>query len=153
MNKGVANFYQFEHVARAANERYLEALSVVNDPAPSYHQVERLAERKVVAQRSYASFNPASKDDVRLFQAVLAGAHLLSGFRNRDIRRRIFPQVNKRDLCRRLAAKVSRMLKKLHVRRLIAKIPHTRRWRVTMLGQKLLGAIVQLYYHGLAAIA
>jgi len=38
-------------VARAANQRYLEAFSVVNDPAPSYRKVERLAERQVVALR------------------------------------------------------------------------------------------------------
>ena len=150
MNKGVANFYQFERVARAANRRYLEALSVVDDPAPSYQQVERLAERKVVDQRSYASFNPASRDDMRLFQAVLAGDHLINGFRNQDIRGRLFSRFTRPDLCRRLAAKISRMLKRLHVRRLIAKIPHTRRWRVTELGQKMLGAVVQLYYHGLS---
>ena len=150
MNKGVANFYQFEHVARAANRRYLEALSVVHDPAPSYQQVARLAERKVVDQRSYACFNPASSDDLRLFHAVLAGEHLLNGFRNQDIRRRLFPRFTRPDICRRLAAKVSRMLKRLHVRRLIAKIPHTRRWRVTQLGHTILGAVVQLYYHGLS---
>ncbi len=34
MNKGVANLPSYQRVARAANERYLEALSIVNDPAP-----------------------------------------------------------------------------------------------------------------------
>jgi len=153
MNKGVVNFHQFERVARAANSRYLEALAVVDDPAPSYRQVARLAERKVVAQRSYAGFNPASQDDVQLFQAVLQGDHLLRGFHNRDIRRRLFPRLACPEVCRRLAAKVSRLLKRLHVRRLIAKIPHTRRWRITQLGGQLLGAIVQLHYHGLAKAA
>jgi hypothetical protein len=153
MNKGVVNFHQFERVARAANSRYLQALSVVDDPTPSYRQVERLAERKVVAQRSYAGFNPASTDDVRLFQAVLQGDHLLRGFHNRDIRRRLFPKVACPELCRRLAAKVSRLFKRLHVRHLIAKIPHTRRWRITHLGSQLLGAVVQLHYHGLAKAA
>ena len=56
-------------------------------------------------------------------------------------------------LRRRLAAKVSRLLKRLHVRRLIARIPHTRRWRVTQLGGQLLGAIVRLHYHGLSKAA
>ncbi len=153
MNKGVANFHHFERVARAANSRYLEALAVVDDPTPSYQQVARLAERKVVAQRSYAGFNPASSHDVRLFQAVLQGDHLLRGFHNRDIRRRLFPHAAPTEVCRRLAAKVSRLLKRLHVRRLIARIPHTRRWRITQLGQQLLGAIVQLHYHGLAKAA
>jgi hypothetical protein len=153
MNKGVANFHQFECVARAANRRYLEALAVVDDPTPSYQQVERLAERKVVRQRSYAGFNPASTSDVRLFLAVLQGDHLLRGFHNRDIRRRLFPHVTCPEVCRRLAAKVSRLLKRLHVRSLIARIPHTRRWRITQLGQQLLGAVVQLHYHGLAKAA
>jgi len=153
MNKGVANFYQFERVARTANERYLEALAVVDDPAPSYQQVRRLAERKVVRQRSYAGFNPASQDDVRLFQAVLHGDHLLRGFYNRDIRRLLGLEDKQPSLLRRFAARVGRLLKRLHVRRLIAKIPHTRRWRITALGQKMLGAILQLHYHGLVKTA
>ena len=63
MNKNVANLHHVERVARAANQRYREALSVVNDPAPSYCKVERLAERQVVARRTYAGFNPARRDD------------------------------------------------------------------------------------------
>jgi hypothetical protein len=153
MNKGVANFYQFERASRTANERYLQALAVVDDPAPSYRQVARLAERKVVRQRSYAGFNPACQDDVRLFQAVLHGDHLLRGFYNRDIRRRLGLDDKHAPLLRRFAARVSRLLKRLHVRGLIARIQHTRRWRVTQLGQQLLGAIVQLHYHGLAKAA
>jgi hypothetical protein len=153
MNKGVANLYQFERVTRTANERYLQALSVVDDPAPSYQQVERLAERKVVAQRSYAGFNPASSHDVQLFEAVLVGDHLLHGFRNQDIRRYFGNDPKDPRLRRSFSARISRLLKRLHVRALIAKIPHTRRWRVTQLGQKLLGAIVQLHYHGLAQAA
>jgi len=153
MNKGVANFYQFEHVAKTANGRYLEALAVVDDPAPSYQQVARLAERKVVRERSYAGFNPASRQDLRLFQAVLHGNHLLRGFYNRDIRRLLALPDKPPSLLRKWAAQVGRLLKRLHVRGLIAKIPHTRRWRTTATGQKLLGAIVQLHYHGLAKAA
>ena len=35
MNKGVANFYHYHDVARAANERYLSALAVVDRPQAS----------------------------------------------------------------------------------------------------------------------
>jgi hypothetical protein len=149
-NKSVANLHHVERVARAANQRYLEALSVVNDPAPSYCKVERLAERQVVAQRSYAGFNPARRDDVRLFAAVLDGNNLLRGFRNADIRGRIFPAVQDPILGRRQTHVVGRLLKRLHVRGLVAKVPRTRRWRVTAVGQSVLGACVRLHYHGLA---
>ena len=150
MNKSVANLHHVERVARAANQRYLEALSVVNDPTPSYCKVERLAERQVVARRSYAGFNPAHRDDVRLFAAVLDGNNLLRGFRNGDIRGRIFPAVQAAILHRRQTHAVGRLLKGLHVRGLVAKVPRTRRWRVTTAGQSVLGACVRLHYHGLA---
>ena len=86
MNKGVANLPRYQEVALRANERYLEALSVVADPAPSYRQVTQLVESKLSAGRRYAGFNPARREDIQLFQAVLAGEHLLRGFYNADIR-------------------------------------------------------------------
>jgi hypothetical protein len=132
--------HHVERVARAANQRYLEALSVVNDPAPSSCKVARLAERQVVARRSYAGFNPARRDDVRLFAAVLDGNNLLRGFRDAGIRGRIFPAIDDSPLGRRQRHAVGRLLQRLHVRGLIAQVPRTRRWRVTATGQSVLGA-------------
>jgi hypothetical protein len=86
MNTGIANLYQYQAAALSANVRYLEALSVVSDPAPAYHQVDELARRQVVDERSFAGFDPARRDDVALFRAVLQGDQLLHGFRNRDVR-------------------------------------------------------------------
>jgi hypothetical protein len=40
---------------------------------------------------------------------------------------------------------VGRLLKRLHMRQLIAKVPRTRRWKVTERGRRLLGLAVQLY--------
>jgi len=48
MNKGVINLYRYREVSLAANGRYLEALSVVDDPAPAYGQLRQLIEPKVV---------------------------------------------------------------------------------------------------------
>ena len=61
MNKGVINLYRYREVSLAANERYLEAFSVVDDPAPAYRQVEELTEPVVVSGRSHAGFNPATE--------------------------------------------------------------------------------------------
>jgi hypothetical protein len=153
MNKGVGNFYRYRQVAAAANHRYLAALAAVADPAPAYRQVECLARPKVAAGRSYAAFNPARRADVRLFEAVLRGEHLLHGFRNADIRRTLHGEATDPGARRRHSAAVGRLLRRLHVRRLIAKVPRTRRWRVTDAGQHLLGAAVRLYHDGLPAVA
>jgi hypothetical protein len=151
MNKGVCNLYHYREVALAAHGRYLEALAVVDNPAPAYQQVEKVTEPVVVAGRSYAGFNPASRGDVRLFQAVLDGNHLVHGFRNADIRAILYGASEDPSECRRQRTAVGRMLKRLHVRGLIAKVPRSRRWHVSLEGHRGLGAVLQLYHHGIPA--
>jgi hypothetical protein len=151
MNKGVCNLYRYREVALAANERYLEALSVVDDPAPAYRQVEKLTEPVVKAGRSYAGFNPASCPDVKLFRAVLDGDHLLRGFRNADIREALCGTTDDPVERRRKSAAVGRLLKRLHVRGLIKKVPRSHRWLVSHQGHRVLAAVLQLYHHGIPA--
>jgi hypothetical protein len=153
LNKGVSNFDRYRQVAAAANDRYRAALAVVNDPSPAYCQTERLAQPRVAQGRSYAGFNPARRQDVRWFAAVLQGDHLLHGFRNADIRRTLYRHTSDAAVCRRHSAAVGRLLKRLHVRGLLAKIPRSRRWRVTATGQRLLGTLVRLYHDGLPGAA
>jgi hypothetical protein len=146
MTKSVASLVDYQEQALAGNRRYLDALAVVDDPAPAYPELRHLTESKVVDGRSYAGFNPARRDDVRLFKAVLDGDHIARGFRNGDLREPLFGRLLKATQQRRASAAVGRLLKRLHVRHLVAKIPRTRRWRVTEHGRHLLGRIVQLYY-------
>lgn len=146
MTKSVASLVDYQEQALACNRRYLAALAVVDDPAPAYAELRQLTEPKVVNGRSYAGFNPARRDDVRLFKAVLDGDHIARGFRNGDIREPLFGTLQKPTQQRRASAAAGRLLKRLHVRHLVAKIPRTRRWRVTEHGRQLLGRVVQLYY-------
>jgi hypothetical protein len=153
MTKNVASLVHYQEQALACNRRYLDALAVVDDPTPAYQDLRHLTEPAVVAGRSYAGFNPARRDDVRLFKAVLAGDHIARGFRNADIREPLFGKVQKPTQQRRASAAVGRLLKRLHVRHLVAKVPRTRRWRVTERGRHLLGKAVLLYYPSWAELA
>jgi hypothetical protein len=145
MTKSVASLVDYQQQALACNRRYLDALTVVDDPAPAYQQLRQLTEPKAVEGRSYAGFNPARRQDVRLFMTVLAGDHIARGFRNADIREPLFGNPSQTRLQRRASAAVGRLLKRLHVRHLVAKVPRTRRWRATERGRHLLGLAVQLY--------
>jgi hypothetical protein len=151
MNKGVINLYRYRELSLAANDRYLEALSVVDDPAPAYRQVEELTEPVVVSGRSHAGFNPATGSDVKLFAAVLDGNNLVRGFQNAAIREAIYEPTEDAGERRRQSQSVGRMLKRLHVRGLIAKVPHSRRWHVSQKGHRVLGAVVRLYHYGIPA--
>src|SRR4029077_7394902 len=136
MNKDVGSLRHYQEQALACNRRYLDALAVVDDPAPAYQQLRQLTEAKRVAERSSAAFNPARREDVRLFAAVLDGDHIARGFRNKDIRAALFGGTE--PASRRQSAAVGRLVKRLHNRQLVAKIPRTRRWRVTETGRHLL---------------
>jgi hypothetical protein len=145
MTKSVASLVHYQEQAMACNHRYLDALAVVDDPAPAYQDLRQLTEPKVVEGRSFAGFNPARREDVRLFAAVLGGDHVARGFRNRDIRELLFGCSKQPGSERRKSAAVGRLLKRLHLRQLVAKIPRTRRWRITQRGRHLLGLTLQLY--------
>jgi hypothetical protein len=145
MTKSVASLVDYQEQALACNRRYLDALAVVDDPAPAYPELWQLTEPKVVDGRSHAGFNPARREDVQLFKAILDGDYIARGFRNADIRAPLFGIPRKSDEQGRASAAEGRLLKRLHVRHLVAKIPRTRRWRVTEHGRQLLGMAVQLY--------
>ena len=141
--KGVAFLPRYAGVATAANHRYLDALAVVDDPAPGYRALDRLTQPvRDAHDRASRGFNSAVPSDLALFAAVLRGEHTLQGFRNRDVRTHLFGANATID--RRRSGQVSRLVKRLHLRELVAKIPHSRRWRVTQLGQAVMSAAIQL---------
>lgn len=85
---------------------------------------------------------PGGAADLALFTAVLRGEHTLQGFRNREVRMRLFGSTAAAD--HRRSAQVSRLVKRLHLRGFVAKIPRSRRWRITQLGHAVMSAAVQL---------
>jgi len=145
MRKGVGNLHHYQSHALACNQRYLEALAVVDDPTPGYDDLRTLTEPQRQQGRSYAGFNPARADETRLFTAVLAGDHIAQGFRNRDIRAALYDKFQSPAERQRQSAAVGRMLKRLHVRGLVKKVSRTRRWCVTEQGRRILGDTLRTY--------
>jgi hypothetical protein len=143
MCKGVGNLLHYQSQARACNERYLAALSAVDAPTPSSDDRKALTERRRRQGRSYAGFNPAREEEAKVFAAVLAGDHIAGGFRNRDVRTAL--STGARDPRHRRSAAVGRLLKRLHVRGFVVKVPRTRRWRVTDRGRRILSDALRQY--------
>jgi hypothetical protein len=148
MAKGVSNLYRYAEVSRSANERYLDALAEVGDSTEARLELRRVAQPKHVEGRSYRGFNPAAAEDITLFKSVLRGEHAIHGFRNFDIRRQLFREGKDLRERRRQSAYVSRLLKRLHVHGLIAKIPRSRRWRVARRGLRTMGAALEFHQVG-----
>jgi hypothetical protein len=147
MNKGVANFYHYHAVARAANQRYLDALAVVDGPCATARQLDRVSAPVRYRQRRRRALNLLAAADQKLFLAVLQGSHRLHGLRNRDVANYLFttPATDAAEQ-RRRTAHVSRRLALLRAHGLIAKIPHSHRYRITHQGEALMSSAVYVRY-------
>ena len=87
----------------------------------------------------------------------MSGEHVFHGFTNRARREKLaraaFPLAA--DPAKH-SAQLTRLLRRLHVHQLIAKIPHSRRWRVSRAGRRVMAAAIKLRevaYPGLYAEA
>ena len=137
--------HHYQSHALACNRRYLDALAAVENPAPAYDDLKTLTERTRRKGRSYAGFNPAREEEVRLFAAVLAGDHIAQGFRNQDIRAAFYAESARAPQRQKHSAAIGRVLKRLQVRGIVSKVPRTRRWRVTEEGRRVLGDTLLTY--------
>ncbi len=81
--------------------------------------------------------------DIELFKAMMAGEHYIRRLSNADIRSLLVHTPHLQELAnnpKKQSAKVSRILCRFHTHKLIAKIPHKRRWRVTDRGKQIMSA-------------
>jgi hypothetical protein len=137
MRKGIADIRKRAEVARAANERYLEALSVVGDTLPSRQVLDPISRRVTRNGRSYRPLRPISPEDVKILRVIAHGSFLLKGFRNQDLRTALYPEAGGSSLAReQCSGRVSRMLRLLRSHGLIAKLSRSHSYRVTSKGRQ-----------------
>jgi hypothetical protein len=147
MNKGVANLYHYQAVARASNERYLDALAAVEPVQTSAEHLDRVSEPARFHQRRRRGLNLLRAIEQKLFRAVLLGEHRLNGFRNKDIAVQLFGPIPNDPVQRRSrTARVSRLLQLLRAHRLIAKVPHAHRYQITTAGEAMMSAALYVRY-------
>ena len=95
--------------------------------------------------RRKRALQPLSPAEQQLFLAALRGEHRLHGFCNRDLAQRLYPKATKDPgERRRRCARVTRLIQLLRGHGLVAKIPRTRRYRVTAQGELLMSAAIKV---------
>jgi hypothetical protein len=140
LRKGVVDLPRRGAISQAANLRYLAALSGV-EGTTALGQVADDVSRPVIRDgRRCRGLNPMTGDDARLADVLLRGEFSLNGFRNRDVRTRLFPDSPDRHTIRRQAAKVTRLLRLHRAHGLIRKLNGTQRYQLTAKGRQTLPA-------------
>jgi len=145
MSKGVANLYRYAQVGQKANERYLEALAVVNGLGVGQRELDRRCAPVSFQGRTRRGLQPVGRDDQALFQAALRGEHAVRGFRNGELAERLFgPRPKDPREQRRRCGRVSRRISLLRAHGLVAKYPRSRRYRVTRSGQRFMSTAIHV---------
>jgi hypothetical protein len=144
MRKGVSDLHRRCELSNQCNERYAEALA-------SAHVEEKLKEVVTPAcnrirkdGKSYRGLNPWQEQDYQLLRFLAQGEQALNGFRNKDLRRWLYPQSEDADERerRRYAGRTTRWIKLLRVHGLVRKVAKENRYTLTAKGQKFACALL-----------
>lgn len=140
LRKGVADLHRRAQVSGRSNDLYLDALATVEDTTPCSKIFDTVS-RPVIQPRRVRALRLNDPDDLALLQVISRGEFAIGGFRNRDIRSRLFPAAASPDEVRRLTAKTGRMLRILRAHGIIQRLQHTTRYRLTVHGHQLTTAL------------
>jgi hypothetical protein len=146
MRKGLADTRRRVQVCHAANERYLQALSVVGHSAAIRGLLDPVSRRVLRKDRPYRALRPISPADAQVFAAIMSGSFLLQGFTNRQLRLKLSGGGDESDPVRRRreSGRVTRLLRLLRAHGLIRKVSRTRHYRTTESGRLIMTAALQV---------
>jgi hypothetical protein len=143
MRKGVADLSRRAAVSQASNNRYAAALTSAHCSNPLKDLAKGVCQRKRETARSVRALNPFGTDDAVLLEAVNRGEFAINGFRNRDLRKYLYPKTTTdRKEQRRRSAAVTRKVRILRMHNLIKKVPKTHRYVLTSQGFKIITALL-----------
>lgn len=154
LRKSVADIPRLVKIAQAANQRYLQALALVNVPQPVHRVLDPVSRRITKEGRPYRALRPVTKEEAEAFKILVNGAFRLQGFRNPQVRKILFPDADRDPRsCRQASGRVTRLFRLLRAHGLIRKVTGTRYYRVTDKGIQVMTTALQLRQIDLGLLA
>jgi hypothetical protein len=144
MRKGVSDLHRRCELSNQCNERYAEALAAAQVEEKLKEVMAPACNRIRKNGQSYRGLNPWQEQDYQLLRFLAQGEKVLNGFRNKDLRRWLFPQSDDADqpAHRKYAGRTTRRIKLLRVHGLVRKVAKENRYTLTPKGQKLACALM-----------
>ncbi len=125
LKKSIYSLGDLRGLMLAANRRYLEFVSKLDDPTVATRNLEKIAATIIQDGRTYKGFNFFDHVDTRLFEALVRGENNITGLRNKDLQQQL-PELS--------SGVISRALERLRVHGLVKRVGHTYKYYVTSLG-------------------
>ena len=135
MKRTIYSLAPLRELLLAANRRYLEFISTIEDDRAGTDKLNKISRPAADNDRSYRGFNFFDAEDEELFESLGSGEFNISGFQNKDLRRRVKGKNT---------GQVSRLMKRLRTHGLIKKIGKTYKYYVTALGKQVVALGLKL---------
>jgi len=126
LKKSIYSLSDLRDLTAAANRRYLEFISAMDDPTVGTKNLDKVSQPRSDAGRNYRGFNFFNTEDRSLLLALTRGEHTITGLRHADLQRQL-PYLS--------SGRISRNLKRLRVHGLIKRVGRRYKYYVTQLGQ------------------
>jgi len=127
LKKSIYSLGDLRQLVAAANHRYLEFISALEDPTVGTKTLDKISRPERDGTRTYKGFNFFSYGDRDLLLALVRGEHVITGFRHLDLRQQM-PRLS--------SGQISRQLKRLRVHGLIQRIGRRYKYYLTELGRR-----------------
>ncbi|MBI5115102.1 hypothetical protein HZA56_01360 [Candidatus Poribacteria bacterium] len=143
MRKGAADLHRRVQLCQAANERYLDALAAVASDATLEELTKDICRPVIFQNKRFRAIHTWDPDELHLLKTIAGGEFFITGFRNRDIARLLFPQnCASKEERKRISAAVSYRLRILRAHGLILKVHRSHRYFVTKKGRAAITALL-----------
>jgi len=144
MRKGVGDLHRRCQISDQCNNRYADALASAQVKQRLKEVVEPACNKIRKNRKSYRGLNPWQEQDYQLLRFLAKGENALAGFRNKDLRRWLYPESEDADKQqhRKYAGRTTRRIKLLRVHGLVKKVAKENRYMLTAKGQKFACALM-----------
>lgn len=142
LRRCVADLHRRADVSRAATERYLTALAAVHVSTPLAQEAVTVCQPVRREGRRHRALNPFGEADAQLLAIINRGEFALNGFRNREVRVKLYEPTDDPKRVSRQTAAVGRRLLLLRAHGLITKVSKTHRYVVSPKGRRVITALL-----------
>jgi hypothetical protein len=129
MQKTIYRLPALRELLEAANRRYLEFLSTIEDPRNGRDKLDKLSQPIRKEGRSYPGFNLFDSGDDSLLGVIARGEFNITGLQNKTLRH---------FLRNKSSGPVSRLLKRLRLQGLIKKVGRPDKYYLTQFGKQVI---------------
>jgi len=144
MRKGVSDLHRRCEISNKCNERYADALASAQVEEKLKEVVSPACNRIKKNDKTYRGLNPWQEEDYKLLTFLAKGENAISGFRNKNLRKWLYPKSDKleKEEQKKYSGRTTRRIKLLRVHGLIKKVAKENRYMLTAKGQKFACALM-----------